>query len=145
MVSVTSRLTTGVTETAGGGAVPWAAATLHDSAIMSAQKAASEADEADIEVLLAARVMPRILRFTRMPLTGVDGHNSPMYVRSWARAPPVEERVDTSCCLRRRLLEPTHRKYAQDLSWLNMFRLTSSQGLRRRSGALSLAHGLTMP
>src|SRR5947208_16993460 len=84
MVSVTSRLTTGVTETAGGGAVPWAAATLHEAAIMSAQKAASEAGEADIEVLLAARVMPRILRFTRMPLTGVDGHNSPMHVRSWA-------------------------------------------------------------
>jgi len=56
MVSVTSRLTTGVTETAGGGGAPWAAATLHDTAILSAQTVASEADEADIEVLLAASV-----------------------------------------------------------------------------------------
>src|SRR5439155_15987758 len=64
MVSVTSRLTTGVTETAGGGAVPWAAATLHDTAIMSAQKAAFGTADPSIEVLLAARVTPRILRFT---------------------------------------------------------------------------------
>src|SRR5437588_1913723 len=141
MVAVTSRLTTGVTETAGGGEVPWAEATLHDTAIMSAQKVASEAGEADIEVLLAA---------------SVSAEDTPIYGNT------AEDRVAASSptvCVRRRyfgaqvlimvlsatgLVEPTHRKYAQDLSWLNMFRLTSSQGLRRRSGALSLAHGLTM-
>src|SRR5436305_11821765 len=142
MVSVTSRLTTGVTETAGGGAVPWAAATLHDTAIMSAQKAAFGTADPSIEVLLAARVTPRILRFTGIRRRIVQRRAHPLYA-SGAAASVL--RCRSSCCLRRRLLEPTHRKYAQDLSWLNMFRLTSSQGLRRRSGALSLAHGLAIP
>src|SRR6266436_1162276 len=66
MVSVTSRLTTGVTETAGGGGAPWAAATLHEAAILSAQIAAFQATEAGIEVLRAASLPPRILRFAGM-------------------------------------------------------------------------------
>src|SRR6266436_6622340 len=66
MVSVTSRLTTGVTETAGGGGAPWAAATLHEAAILSAQMAAFQATEAGIEVLRAASLPPRILRFAGM-------------------------------------------------------------------------------
>src|SRR5262245_15124684 len=45
MVSVTCRLTTGVTETAGGGGAPWAAATLHDAATLSAPTAAFQASE----------------------------------------------------------------------------------------------------
>src|SRR5262249_25635697 len=40
MVSVTCRLTTGVTETAGGGGAPWAAATPQDAATLSAPMAA---------------------------------------------------------------------------------------------------------
>src|SRR6516162_4630576 len=40
MVSVTRRLTTGVTETAGGGGAPWAAATPQDAATLSATTAA---------------------------------------------------------------------------------------------------------
>src|SRR6266404_6190102 len=66
MVSVTSRRTAGVTETAGGGGAPWAAATLHEAAILSAQIAAFQATEAGIEVLRAASLPPRILRFAGM-------------------------------------------------------------------------------
>src|SRR5262249_46982838 len=40
MVSVTCRLITGVTETAGGGGAPWAAATPQDAATLSAPMAA---------------------------------------------------------------------------------------------------------
>src|SRR5215813_7664016 len=55
MVSVTCRLTTGVTETAGGGA-PWAAATPQEAAKLSAQTAAFQATQLrpGIEVLLIA-------------------------------------------------------------------------------------------
>src|SRR5262245_34489178 len=56
MVSVTWRLVTGVTETAGGGGAPWAAATPQDAATLSAPTAAFQATElrAGIAVLLAA-------------------------------------------------------------------------------------------
>src|SRR6516165_3715318 len=56
MVSVTCRLTTGVTETAGGGGAPWAAATPQDAATLSAQTAAFQATQLrpGIEVLLIA-------------------------------------------------------------------------------------------
>jgi len=52
-----------VTETAGGGGALWAAATLQAALILSAHRAAFEAKEkrAGIEVLLAARLPPRIL------------------------------------------------------------------------------------
>src|ERR1700756_675198 len=43
MVSVTCRLTTGVTETAGGGGAPWAAAAPQDAATPSAPIAAFQA------------------------------------------------------------------------------------------------------
>src|SRR5262245_61030252 len=56
MVSVTCRLTTGVTETAGGGGAPWAAATPQEAATLSAATAAFQATELrpGIEVLLTA-------------------------------------------------------------------------------------------
>src|SRR5215475_1074610 len=56
MVSVTWRLVTGVTETAGGGGAPWAAATPQDAATLSAPTAAFQATElrAGIVVLLTA-------------------------------------------------------------------------------------------
>src|SRR5260221_12572128 len=76
MVSVTSRLTTGVTETAGGGGAPWAAATLHEAAILSAQIAAFQATEAGISGLRAASLPPRILRFSGMRRRIVAGRGS---------------------------------------------------------------------
>src|SRR5258706_12250919 len=66
MVSVPSRVATGGTETGGGGGAPWAAATLHEAAILGAQIAAFQATEAGIEVLRAASLPPRILRFSGM-------------------------------------------------------------------------------
>jgi hypothetical protein len=45
-----------VTETAGGGGAPWAAATLHDTVILSAQRAAFRTRTAGIDLLLAASV-----------------------------------------------------------------------------------------
>jgi hypothetical protein len=52
-----------VTETAGSGGALWAAATLQAAPILSAHIAAFEAKElqAGIEVLLTARLPPRIL------------------------------------------------------------------------------------
>src|SRR5260370_1140880 len=64
MVSVTSRLTTGVTETAGGGGAPWAAATLHEAAILSAPIAAFQATGAGHEGLPGANLSPRATPFS---------------------------------------------------------------------------------
>jgi hypothetical protein len=52
-----------VTETAGGGGALWAATTLQAAPILSAHIAAFEAKklQAGIEVLLTARLPPRIL------------------------------------------------------------------------------------
>jgi hypothetical protein len=60
-----------VTVTAGGGGAPWAAATLQVAPILSAHIAAFEAKElrAGIEVLLAARLPPRILLSAQMVAT----------------------------------------------------------------------------
>src|SRR5262245_50460931 len=68
MVSVTCRVTTGVTETAGGGGAPWAAATPQEAATLSAQTAAFQATELrpGIEVLLTAGSTPTILLFSQM-------------------------------------------------------------------------------
>src|SRR5262245_14047342 len=59
MVSVTWRLVTGVTETAGGGGVPWAAATPHGAATLSAQATTFQATELrpGIELLLTVGAM----------------------------------------------------------------------------------------
>src|SRR5215813_7962447 len=45
MVSVTCRLTTGVTETAGGGGAPWAAAAPQDAATLSVPMTTFQASE----------------------------------------------------------------------------------------------------
>src|SRR5215831_14299414 len=59
MVSVTWRLVTGVTETAGGGGAPWAAATPHDAATLSAEATTFQATELrpGIELLLTVGAM----------------------------------------------------------------------------------------
>src|SRR5262249_16360540 len=59
IVSVTWRLVTGVTETAGGGGAPWAAATPHDAATLSAQATTFQATELrpGIELLLTVGAM----------------------------------------------------------------------------------------
>src|SRR5215813_12410728 len=59
MVSVTWRVVTGVTETAGGGGAPWAAATPHDAATLSAQATTFQATELrpGIELLLTVGAM----------------------------------------------------------------------------------------
>src|SRR5215831_18398048 len=56
MVSVTCRLTTGVTETAGGGGAPWAAATPQAAATLSTPMAAFQASKLrpNIGMLLTA-------------------------------------------------------------------------------------------
>src|SRR2546421_2568450 len=61
MVSVTSRVTTGVTETAGGGGALWAPAMPQDVVTLSAHIADFQARELrpGITVLLTAKGMPR--------------------------------------------------------------------------------------
>src|SRR5215471_2517730 len=68
MVSVTCRLTTGVTETAGGGAALSAAATPQEAAKLSTPMAAFQATELrpGIEVLLITDSTPTILLFSQM-------------------------------------------------------------------------------
>src|SRR5215831_14050190 len=59
MVSVTCRLTTGVTETAGGGGAPWAAATPQEAMKLRAQATTFQATELGpgIELLLTMGTM----------------------------------------------------------------------------------------
>src|SRR5437870_3824626 len=74
-VSVICRLATGVTETAGGGAAPWAVATRQEAIKLSAQIAAFQGRELlrpGIEVSLLQGSFRRWIRLTK-PGAGGDG------------------------------------------------------------------------
>src|SRR5262252_2688299 len=96
MVSVTCRLTTGVTETAGGGGAPWAAATPQEAATLSAQTAAFQATELrpGIEVLLNAGAIS-LRDIEQMPYRSATAYTC-------AKPPSTNNSAPVTCCRRMR-------------------------------------------